>query len=89
MPDQDSYLKRATDKVTAISNAARSKMTDLVASMSKVGSGSDGVVGAAKGRLAGRQKQLDDAVDDATEVRANGGLIGTATVTPANRYSKR
>jgi hypothetical protein len=79
MPDQDSYLKRATDKVAAIASAARAKANDIAASLTKVASGNDGSLGAAKGAISGRQKQIDDATDaalnDGVEKRANGGMI--------------
>ncbi len=93
MADQDSYMKRATDKVNAIASAAKAKVSDAVESLAKVASGNDGALGSTKGKISGRQKQIDDAVDAATGVtvegRANGGLIGKATKHPANKYSRR
>ncbi len=64
MEPKDGYLKRATDKVNAISNAAKAKVVDELGTESNP-----------KGRIAARQKQIDDAVGAAVEMKANGGMI--------------
>lgn len=84
----DSYFKRASDKVTSIANAARAKANDIAESLTKVATGNDGSLGNAKGKIAGRQKQIDDAVDAAVDNRANGGLIG-GSAGGAKHYGKR
>lgn len=76
MADQDSYFKRASDKVSSIANASRQKASEIAQALSKVASGNDGSLGSAKSRIAERQKQIDEAVDAATEVKANGGVVG-------------